>query len=189
MNDLTPFQFYSIATGISGFLYILMALIKKRSKFWWFLYGLVICLIATFIALGLENIIKSSFLIGSRYIFLIGYGFIYLLFILFLPKSELTAKEKAKIEKINDFIFNIFIYMKQKDYDEAYSLIKNGLKISRENPILKQLEYSFEHSDYDYKSARKRLTTRYKILLFFKNIGRLFGIKPKVDINDDIIDV
>jgi hypothetical protein len=54
---------------------------------------------------------------------------------------------------------------------------------------LKQLERSFESSDYDYKKARKRLSLKYKIIIMIKNIKKLFGIKPKVNIQDDVIDV
>lgn len=192
MNNLT---FFGISLLVSGFLFFLLALIRNRSKIWWILYGVVECLIVIFVSLGIGNLTKNIFIIDinilnkEQLIFIILYVFVYLIFLLFLPKSELSEKEKVRIEKINSFIFNIFFAMRHQNYDQAYIYIKNGLKIDPANPILKQLEKSFEKSDYDYRKARRKLSIRYKIMLFFKNLKKLFGIKPKVNIEDDIIDM
>jgi hypothetical protein len=183
--------FYIISVFVSGALFFVLSLIKNRSKFWWILYGFADCLVVIFISMAINQILSKyvHFEFDTKYIFLILYAFIFLLFLLFLPKSELTEREKSRIEKINSFIFNIFLAMKNQDYDDAYSYIKNGLRIDPANPILKQLERSFESSDYDYKKARKRLSLKYKIIIMIKNIKKLFGIKPKVNIQDDVIDV
>jgi len=127
--------------------------------------------------------------IDPKVVFVIIYVFIYLLFMLFTPRSELTQRERVRIEKVNNFIFNIFLAMRQQDYDQAYIYIKNGLKVDPNNPILNQLEESFERSDYDYKKARKKLSLKYKLLIFIKNVKKFLGIKPKVNIEDDVIDM
>lgn len=187
MND---FLFYSLSTIISGILFFVLSIIKNRSKFWWTFYGIVECVGIIFISLAIYNFIEGVFVgLTGRIIFVILYAFVYLLFILFLRRSELTEREKVRIEKVNDFIFNIFLAMKQEDYDRSYSYIKNGLKLDPTNPILKQLEYSFEHSEYDYKKAREKLSIKYKLVLFWKNIKKLFGIKQKINIDDDVIDM
>ncbi len=192
MNNLT---FFGLSLIISGVLFFLLALMKNRSKIWWILYGIVECLIVVFISLGISNLTKNIFSIDvdfinkDQLIFVILYVFVYLLFLLFLPKSELSEREKVRIEKINSFIFNIFFAMRHQEYDQAYVYIKNGLKIDPSNPILRQLEKSFDKSEYDYRKARKRLSIKYKIMLFFKNLKKLFGIKSKVNIENDIIDM
>ncbi len=187
MSDMV---FFGLSVIISGILFIVLAIIKNRSKFWWLLYGIIEGLIVVFVSESIYNMLKDSITeLSNRIIFIIIYIFIYLLLLLFIPRSELTQKERIRIEKVNSFIFNIFLAMRQQDYDQAYIYIKNGLRVDPKNPILKQLEESFEKSDFDYKRARKKLSLKYKFVIFLRNIKKFLGIRPKVNIEDDVIDM
>ena len=167
--------YLGIIVILSGLLCFLLAFKKKYSKIWGILGGIVLSVPIIMIGNSLTVFIKIKtefkleIVAGSLLVL------IYLFLFIFLKKSELSPIEKKRREAVEEALTKGFLYLKLKQYNDAYTELLKGLAVDNKNQEIKRLLKYFDESGFQYK-APFFLTIKLRVKLFANRMSKRYKL-------------